>query len=256
MGKIFVESNTGRFANQLFPLFRALTIYEENPGRFDKILFESDSSYGGCRLPWGIIKRLPKQILNVVSFDTNEYHREFEKYTVGIDEYIDGYCQDLTLINIDVIKKYFECPSHIKSTIFELYGDISELVCIHVRRGDYLRDCYKNKFISLNKEYIEKCIEKYFNNERFIVISDDIEWCKSNLSGYEVVFADKCDDILVDFYIQTLTKGNICSPSSFSIAGSIINSHRKMIVPYPFFKQDVPDINLYTSWCEKESIEF
>ena len=255
MGKIFVESNTGRFANQLFPLFRALTIYEENLGRFDKILFESDSSYGGCRLTQDIIKRLPKQILNVVSFDTNEYRKEFEKYTVGVDEYIDGYCQDLTLINIDVVKRYFECPSHIKSTIFELYGDITELVCIHVRRGDFLSDAYKDIFISPTKEYIDRCIEKYYANDKFIVISDDIEWCKSNLSNHEVIFADKCDDYLIDFYIQTLTKGNILSASSWSIAGAIISPYRKCVMPNRLMNIDGGDsFNMFPDWAIRENI--
>lgn len=255
MGKIFVESNTGRFANQLFPLFRALTIYEENSGRFDKILFESNSSYGGCRLSWEIIKRLPEQILNVVSFDTDEYRREFEKYTVGIDEYVDGYCQDLTLINIDVVKRYFECPSHIKSTIFELYGDITELVCMHIRRGDYLWDAYKNRYISPTKEYLDRCIEKYYIDDKFIVISDDIDWCKSNLSNHEVVFADKCDDLLIDFYIQTLTKGNILSASSWSVAGAIINPYRKCVMPNRLMNIDGGDsFNMFPTWAIREIV--
>ena len=73
------------------------------------------------------------------------------------------------------------------------------------------------------------------------------------------MFADKLLDPTVDFYMQTLTKGNICSGSSFSIAGVILNPNKdkKIIIPKPFFKTEntFSNINLNLPYAIQEPIE-
>jgi hypothetical protein len=255
MAKIFIESNTGRFANQLFPIFCAITIFEEK-GEYNKILFKNyfNESHGSYRIHPNILKCLPKQLHDIISFDEYEYDNSFDKFEVGKDIYISGFCQDLSKINIDSIRKYFECPKEIKNRILSMYGNVDELVCVHVRRGDFLSEDYKDRFISPSKEYIHKCME-YFKGENFIFISDDINWCKENFNQDNVIFADKCDDFLIDFYIQTLTKGNILSASSFSVAGAILNPNKNCVMPNIFLKaKDANRYNLWPEWAIKEDI--
>jgi hypothetical protein len=95
-----------------------------------------------------------------------------------------------------------ECPEHIKNKIFEYYGDLSEYVCLHIRRGDYVG--YTN-YLLLSVQYIEYVINRYCNNMPIICVSDDIDWCKKHLSHLkDITFADlhnNEDGLLIDFYI-------------------------------------------------------
>ena len=150
-------------------------------------------------------------------------------------------------------------PDDIQETINNLCGVLSDYICLHVRRGDYLYICDGKLYNVLSKEYIERVINKYFPNDKIICISDDIHWCKENLSNNKnIVFGDKSSEPIIDFYIQTLTKGNICSGSSFSMIGVLLNANpnKKVIVPDPFFKTHTtfPHINIVPKYAIKEPI--
>ena len=252
MGRyIFIDRNYGRFVNQLFPMFRALTIFEQ--GGYDKVYFKNYFQYkDAVRIRKDIIDRLSDELKSVVVFDADIYDNVYANNSKKNHLLITDYCQNVDNIDFQTINKYFKCTDEIKSTIHSLYGDVEELVCIHVRRGDYLNERNMNIYGVLSKEYIIKCMEKYFPTSKFICISDDIKWCKENLPHEKIIFADKTKDVLIDFYIQTLTKGNICSSSSFSIAGAIINPYRKMVVPSPFFIKEIDEVNLVPSWADIE----
>ena len=88
-------------------------------------------------------------------------------------------------------------------------------------------------------------IHTYFKDDKFIIISDDITWCKENLSDItnnDIKFVDKkCEnaleiDILVDLCIPIITKGNIVSPSSFCMFGASINLNKNMVINKPYYK--------------------
>lgn len=251
MGRyIFIDRDFGRFANQLFPIFKALTILENE--KYEKIYFKNYFQYkDAIKIRKDVIKRLPDAVKEVVEFDPDKYDEKYSNLSED-DIILLDFCQDLNDINVDVVSKYFNCAESLRNDIRSLYEDVEDLVCIHVRRGDYLNTNNSETYGVLSKEYIIRSMEKYFPNCKFICISDDIKWCKDNLPNEKVIFADKTHDVLTDFYIQTLTKGNICSSSSFSIAGSIINPYRKTIIPHPFFIKDIAGINLIPSWAEHE----
>ena len=80
-------------------------------------------------------------------------------------------------------------------------------------------------------------------------------WCKENLSNLpNIIFADKENNCLIDFFIQTFTKGNICSPSSLSIAGAILNKNNNCVIPKPFFNYDFPYVNLNLPYAKYEEL--
>ena len=77
-------------------------------------------------------------------------------------------------------------------------------VCIHVRRGDYLTN--KNLFKYSHLSYIQgdeyyigaiKNFIEFNSNSNFHVFSDDIEWCKLNLTSAtnKIIFYDGLSDI-------------------------------------------------------------
>ena len=248
---IFIDSNDGRFCNQLYPLFVGLTYYEHNKEKFNKIYFCNIITYlNVLRLDSSLFFRLPKKLTDLISIDIDEYNsitenntsESYVNYPIKLPQEfnnnlrIHGYCQTASKIDVNVIRKYFECPKDIKNKIYELYGDISNYVCLHVRRGDYVNDC---KYRILSKEYINYIKETYCSDKKIICISDDMTWCKENLNDInDIVFADKSDDVLIDFYIGTITKCNVCSNSSFSLASAILNPNNNIYVPYPYYRYE------------------
>ena len=76
-------------------------------------------------------------------------------------------------------------------------------VSLHVRRGDYLKLSEFHRILPI--EYYINAI-KYFTPEHtFVVFSDDIEWCKINLSEYlnKVVFIEDKD--YIELYLSSLS---------------------------------------------------
>ena len=264
---IFIDTYNTRFANQLFPLMCAITLYGKYKGKFNKPYFKYKES-----IPKYCMDLL-KHYFTMVSYDQVEFENNWnisKQYGIQDNCIIDnsnvrfiGYCQNLLLIDETIIREYIKIPNEVYNKINDLYGDLSDYICLHVRRGDYLYGCNTKYYNVLPKEYIARVVSKHFPNDKIICISDDIQWCKTNLNDIpNIIFADKDTDtisaVIIDFYIQTLTKGNICSCSSFSMAGVLLNpnTNKKVIVSDPFFKTHTtfPHVKIVPEYAIKEPI--
>lgn len=81
--------------------------------------------------------------------------------------------------------KYFE---HCKEEIKELFKlphveGYEDYVSIHVRRGDYVQ--HSGSFPPITMNYISKSMQYFLDRnqfQRFIIFSDDIQWCKDNIT--------------------------------------------------------------------------
>jgi hypothetical protein len=245
-GNVYLPIPIGRFGNNIYEIMAALTYCK----RKNKNILVSN-------------KFLPKELLlNIDCYDEKRTpNAPIIKYG-GFESkdlpHIDGDCifygyfQNVNLIDEDYCKSFLKCPKHIETAIYDKYPDIEKMVCLHVRRGDYLHQENKSLYRTLSVEYINKVIEKYYPNEKIICISDDIEWCEDKLSHLNVIFS-KNSNYLIDFYIQTLTKGNICSCSSFSCAGALLNSNKECVVPTPYYKDSNYDL-MVPKWAKREEL--
>lgn len=138
----------------------------------------------------------------------------------------------------EVALNLFEIDEVTKKYIYDKYPIIEGDVCsIVVRRGDYLKylDDYAICGIGYYKRAIE-CIKKK-GIVNFICISDDIDWCKENLSNIENIVFVEDENAIIDLYIPTLSKCNIISNSSFAIWGAklSLDSDKFVIIPSPWF---------------------
>jgi len=264
MKNIFIDSPKGRFANQLYPIACALTLYRKFPNDFNKPIYKIHKQPEYCL--YLLNKYFSKYIdyYNIENFN-NEWNKSdkegIKDNIITNDSHVRfiGYCQDNNLIDEKLIQQYMSIPNDIKETINNLYGDLSDYICLHVRRGDYLWPNNFKLYQVLTKEYIERVISKYFPNDKIICISDDIKWCKKNLSNNpNIIFADKSTDAIIDFYIQTLTKGNIISGSTFSTMGVLLNPNpnKICIAPEPMFKHKRwnTDLNICPNYAIREEL--
>jgi hypothetical protein len=141
------------------------------------------------------------------------------------------------LDNIEDGTNFSELISEIKKT---------NSISIHVRRGDFLTSGGIYQFANVcTLSYYQKAIElivKEVENPHFYVFSNDLEWCKSNLSLDVVTFVDcnKGVDSWRDMQLMSLCKYNINANSSFSWWGAWLNKNdNKIIVPEDFINNMV-----------------
>lgn len=112
-------------------------------------------------------------------------------------------------------------------------------VSLHVRRGDYLSDAFKDGFggcctIDYYKRAVEYMVSK-ISDCTFVVFSDDQEWVRQNLKIDNAIYVDhnKGVDAWQDMYLMTLCKHNIIANSSFSWWAARLNQNPDKIVIAP-----------------------
>ena len=107
----------------------------------------------------------------------------------------------------------------------------SKLTSIHVRRGDYVR--HPNHHPTQSIEYYNKSIDLLSNKtDKFVVFSDDIEWCKHNFNIPNVIYIENEKDY-IEMYLMSLCDNNIISNSSFSWWGAWLNTNENKTVIAP-----------------------
>lgn len=109
-------------------------------------------------------------------------------------------------------------------------------IAVHIRRGDYLKDPLLGG--CCGKDYYQQAIDviqKTTADPQFFIFSDDISWCKENLSltGATFISWNKGQDSYIDMQLMSQCKHNIIANSSFSWWAAWLNQHPNKIVIGP-----------------------
>ncbi len=117
--------------------------------------------------------------------------------------------------------------------MFERNEEKDERVSIHVRREDYTGNLF---YIDLMEtDYYQKAMAE-FPNEKFIVFSDDPDWCEK-----QEIFKD-CDisfrNEQEDFSLQAKCKAHIIANSSFSYMAAYLGGD-KTIYPKNWYTDGI-----------------
>ena len=119
---------------------------------------------------------------------------------------------------------------------------------INVRRGDYLTQSTRHPVIS--KEYIYEALKHIPNCDKYIILSDDIPWCKENIKLNNAIFVENYwnGDAL---WLMSQCNHFIISNSSFSWWGAYLSRdpNKKVISPSVWVGPDIID-NMDDVWCE------
>lgn len=179
------------------------------------------------RFKWHKINKPPGPTHNV------PFH--FEGFNVRDNIMYDGFFQSEKYFpNRKFILDLFS-PSFFVNEQLNKYNHILEgTTCsIHIRRGDYLKyGLHSVRDIS----YYKKGMEAVGEVDRYLIFSDDIEWCKNNFKGNNLIFIENEKDY-VELFLQSKCTHNIISSSSFSWWGAYLNNkpNRKTVGPKQWF---------------------
>lgn len=139
----------------------------------------------------------------------------------------------------DLIRKDFTFNDEIYSKVLSLFPNIGEYNSIVVRRYeddfDYV-GCSKNHR-NIPIEYYEEAVRIIGNNEKYIVCSNNVNWCKSQTLFKKENFIINDIDIDIKAYfdlcLTSLCKNFIISNSSFSWWGAWLGKIPNKVIISP-----------------------
>jgi len=140
--------------------------------------------------------------------------------------------------NRDFILNLFKPSSKVLDDINYKYSDVLKLktCAIHVRRGDYLKLQGLHAVQDIN--YFNNAISAVGDVDKYLVFSDDLNWCKNNLIGDKFVFIEGNKDY-IDLFLMSMCTHQVISNSSFSWWGAWLNnnSKKKVVAPLNWFNE-------------------
>jgi Glycosyl transferase family 11 len=239
----------GGLGNQLFQIATTLALAIEHQ---DEAIFDFDRhqalSQGNepARYRTTIYRNLTNQklppcksIFREQSFGYRPIPYHSDLMLVGFfqsDRYFSKYRQEL----LDI----FAPPSQIVDELRSKYGFILERpnCAIHVRRGDYVGRTQYNPVCSL--DYYRSAIELFERDTKFLVCSDDINWCKQIWSDERFIFSEYVDEVM-DLYLMSMCQHHIIANSTFSWWAAWLdrNPHKKIVAPKKWFGSALGHLN-------------
>lgn len=201
---------------------------------FKNLKMRQDTDHGGAMVS------VPFKYMDITFEDGSNYTGFFQ-------------CEKFFAHNREFIIDIYEPNDKIKKHITEKYSGLLEMetCAIHVRRGDYL--ILQNVHHVLGLDYYKKGMESLGKVDKYLVFSDDMEWCRSNFKGEDFIFIEGEKDY-VDLFLMSMCKHQIISNSSFSWWGAWLNKNpnKKVVGPSKWFNEpsiDSSDI-IPNSWIK------
>jgi len=180
------------------------------------------------------------------------------------DGYFEGYWQCYNHF-VDVREELMKVYSHPKPNKYnaEIINmmETNNSVGIHVRRGDYLAEPEFRGICDIS--YYRRAVKEILsdrNQHVFFLFSNDMPWCKENLTplleGHQVIFVteNKGNNSCWDMFLMTHCKDLIIANSSFSWWGAFLNKNvNRVCCPAPWLNRNC-NIEIYgPNWIKIHS---
>ena len=272
----------GGLGNQMFEYAMYLALKDAHPQEDIKVCTRSFGGYGlhngleiqrifRVELPEASLWELTKVAYPIFNYKAwqvmNHYLPNRKSMTMGTtaipfdysqvtredNAFYDGYWQNegnFKHVRNKILNAY-TFPEFADERNVELAERLNSAISVscHVRRGDYLKE--PNMCVCTPSYYARALtlMNERVNPKLYVIFSDDIQWCKENLSGLigdrEVVFVDwnKGEDSFRDLHLMTLCKHNIIANSSFSWWGAWLNQNEDKVVIAPEVWMNKPIVN-------------
>jgi len=167
------------------------------------------------------------------------------------DVILDGYWQSYKFFNNinDLILAEFNCKETSLNYNKEVLEKIksTESVSIHFRRTDRVHTkADLRNFRFLDMAFYTQCVnevKRKIDNPHLFIFSDDIEWCKQNVTfDAPITYMDAYNEY-TDLYLMSKCKHNIIAHSTFSWWAAWMNNNKNKLVVCPeiWFSEQIPE---------------
>ncbi len=215
----------GRFANQLFQISGTIGTAVKH-----------GYSYGFPK--WSYQKYFKNPLPKGKIWPDFQYHEttfHYNEISIHDNTNLSGYFQSERYFKHceDLIRYYFEFDPRLAEKIKTQFSYIlNDNTCaIHVRRKDYLTN---PNHLALSHDYYLSAM-KYFKDVKFIVFSDDTNWCnKMFAKGISII---KNNSDIEDFILMSLCNHFIIANSTFSWWSAWLSKSegKEIIAPFEWF---------------------
>ena len=221
----------GRFGNQLFQY-----AYIRTQAQRLKVKFYCPSWLGETIFTLGDEKERCESFVPSHLYKEDPYKHGFSLSATSIEDGIDvaGYFQSWKFFTKEDIFSWYVFKESLFTALHEKYShiDFSNAVAVHVRLGDYMEGSFM--FYTPTATYFKKALSKINSKGQVVVFSEHVETVKKYLGSMpdNTVYIEGNKNY-EDFYLMTLCKDTIISPSSFSWWAAYLNKHphKKIIAP-------------------------
>jgi hypothetical protein len=230
----------GGLGNMLFQISAGYALAKQNNFEYLINTTYTEITHGHSK------PKSPNEYLNTIFRKLKEYNHSKQLYNIHESGFhytpiqiphdnvmLHGYYQSYKYFHefrFDILD-LFKINSNLLNELNIKYPVLQEnVVSLHVRRGDYL--LLSNFHHNLKTSYYKNAIEQFPVDTKFLLFSDDINWCKDTFVGDNYSFVETNDDI-TDLYLMSLCKHNIIANSTFSWWGAWLNRNIDKHVIYP-----------------------
>ena len=171
--------------------------------------------------------------------------RGLTMYMFGYFQYLPALVDILPELRIDFIKAL--C---IKTGL--LYKPQFDTGFVHVRRGDYLK--LPNYHWVQEASYYKKGME-LIGLKRWLVFSDDLDWCREQPCFQGAIFADEKDELRALLVMISCCGGAVISNSSFSWWAAMFGANEfsgRVVYPELWLEREKP-VLFPESWLSSSS---
>ena len=213
----------GGLGNQLFQIASTIGIAKKNDMPYGFYFWGEYQKYFCNRLP------TVKNVDRITTLIHNgNFYKEF-KLNPKSNYDLQGYFQSWKYFNDyrELLLRYFciDIPSWVNL-------ENKEYVSIHIRRGDYINLSHIHTNLS-ETDYYQKAINYFDSNQKFLIYSDDIKWCKENFKGQNFTYVEGSETDIQELHGMSTCSSNIIANSSFSWWAAYLNLNPDKIVIAP-----------------------
>jgi hypothetical protein len=184
-------------------------------------------------------ERLPDEVTVISEEKRVTYNPGFTK-RAGKNIYLRGYWQSWKYFQTiePLIRKQFTINNRYLSDKVKAFADriqLSESVCIHIRRTDYTKQQHAHIGV-LPLSYYCNAIRYIVDKKKepvFYVFSDEPEWCIKNLKMDKKNHVVQGNTTIEDLYLMIRCKHHIIANSTYSWWGAWLNTNPDKIVITP-----------------------
>ena len=188
-----------------------------------------------------------KKIIKENTFNAEKFENDYNK---NGNYYIDGYWQNINffLENNETLNNIFEVNSNFLSQkYYKLKNEITDnnnIVCLHMRKGDYLKKQNLLIYEKVNLDYYQnalKILQKKFPNIKIYIFSDDYKWVTKNFICKNSIMMNNYKlSSIEEFSLMRKFSKIIIANSTYSLWASILNdfNSKLIICPKYWFKKN------------------
>lgn len=192
--------------------------------------------------------------------DNAEILKQIEAIDPTVNYYITGFFIEEVYYKdrLKDIRGFFRFDNNLNTANLNYVNQIksSQAISIHVRRGDYLSDTYKDSFLSLSMDYYKEAVARVgekFSNPVFYIFSDDKDYMKEAFSWLDnkvIIEGNTGSDSYRDLQLMSMCKANITANSTFSTWAGLLNDNEDAMVIYPaiYMNQKESEIKSINGW--------